>query len=130
MTAPALLAPAACRLIELYQRHISPRKGFRCAYGVRTGRASCSKFGKRAIARTGLLAGVALLRRRFRRCHFASRQLDYEPRDARSGRESGSRTCAPSTSASTCTGDQTADCISWGAIKLAGDACCAACNYL
>jgi putative component of membrane protein insertase Oxa1/YidC/SpoIIIJ protein YidD len=77
----ALIAsPLACRLIELYQRHLSPRKGFRCAYGVRTGRSSCSQFGKRAIRRTGIVAGIVLLRRRFHRCHLASQTLQYEPK--------------------------------------------------
>ncbi len=29
--------------IEVYQRHLSPRKGFSCAYRCHTGHASCSQ---------------------------------------------------------------------------------------
>ena len=68
-------SPLACWLISLYQRHVSPRKGFRCAYRVRKGRDSCSAFAKRVIARFGLLPGVRLLRRRFERCRGASLEL-------------------------------------------------------
>jgi len=46
--------------ITLYQRHLSPYKGFRCAYALHTGRASCSRLGYRAIRRHGL-RGLGLL---------------------------------------------------------------------
>jgi putative component of membrane protein insertase Oxa1/YidC/SpoIIIJ protein YidD len=73
MTATPSISPLASWLIGLYQRHLSPRKGFRCAYRARhPARSSCSEFGKRAIERLGMLSGVQLLRRRFRRCHAAS----------------------------------------------------------
>lgn len=69
MTATMSMSPLASWLIGLYQRHLSPRKGFRCAYRARhPTRSSCSQFGKRAIERLGVLTGVQLLRRRFRRC--------------------------------------------------------------
>ena len=72
MTATLPMSPLACWLIRLYQQHLSPRKGFRCAYRARhPARSSCSEFGKRAIERLGVLTGVQLLRRRFRRCHAA-----------------------------------------------------------
>jgi len=61
--------------IRGYQRFISPHKGFRCAYGVHTGCASCSALGFRAIRRHGVLAGLQLLSRRFDRCAEARRQL-------------------------------------------------------
>lgn len=54
--------------IRLYQRHVSPRKGFRCAYRAHTGRASCSALGYRAIRRHGAWRGYALLRLRLDRC--------------------------------------------------------------
>src|SRR3954452_11406096 len=70
----------ACRAIEAYQRHVSPRKGFRCAFRVLHGGDSCSGFAKRAIARLGPVPGLRLLRRRFQRCRLAARVLDYESR--------------------------------------------------
>lgn len=55
-------------LIRLYQRHLSPRKGYSCAYRHYTGRASCSALGYRVIRRHGTIAGLQLLRTRFLRC--------------------------------------------------------------
>jgi putative component of membrane protein insertase Oxa1/YidC/SpoIIIJ protein YidD len=62
-------------LIRGYQRFISPRKGFHCAYRVHTGCASCSTLGFRAIRRHGVTMGLHLLMRRFERCAEAKRQL-------------------------------------------------------
>ena len=79
MTATLSMSPLACWLIGLYQKYLSPRKGFRCAYRVRhRRRASCSQFARRAIERLGVLPGVRLLRRRFHKCHRAAEVLDYE----------------------------------------------------
>ncbi|WP_229463759.1 membrane protein insertion efficiency factor YidD [Massilia sp. 9I] len=63
-----MLSRLALWAIRLYQRHLSPLKGFSCAYRVATGGASCSAYGYRAIERHGLLAGLALLDRRLQRC--------------------------------------------------------------
>lgn len=54
--------------IRLYQRWLSPHKGFVCAYRVYTGRDSCSAYGYRVINRYGALVGLALLRRRLADC--------------------------------------------------------------
>ena len=62
-------------LIELYQRYVSPYKGFRCAYRAHRGRHSCSEFGKRALARGGVAGFWPLLRRRFARCAEAAKLL-------------------------------------------------------
>ena len=64
-------------LIRLYQRYISPYKGFCCAYRCHTGRQSCSALGFRAIRRYGVLSGVAVLRRRLDLCGVAHRR--YSP---------------------------------------------------
>jgi putative component of membrane protein insertase Oxa1/YidC/SpoIIIJ protein YidD len=68
MKALALLA------IRLYQRHLSPRKGYGCAYRVHTGAASCSVLGYRAIRRHGAWRGYVLLRRRLEKCGVAHRR--------------------------------------------------------
>ena len=81
MTAALPISPLACWLIDLYQRYISPRKGFCCAYRVRHRRRdSCSQYAKRAIAKLGLLPGVRLLGRRFDKCANACKALRYEPK--------------------------------------------------
>lgn len=58
----------ALTAIGVYQRYVSPHKGFCCAYRARTGRASCSALGARAIRRWGLRRGLAVLKLRLRRC--------------------------------------------------------------
>lgn len=60
--------------IRGYMRFISPYKGFRCAYRVYTGGASCSQLGYRAIRRHGLVRGFGLLRARTYRCGVAHRR--------------------------------------------------------
>ena len=62
------LVRLALAAIRGYQRHLSPHKGFSCAYRAATGRASCSRHGYRVIERFGLWSGLALLRRRLRLC--------------------------------------------------------------
>ena len=61
--------------IHLYQRFISPYKGFCCAYRVHTGRRSCSNLGYRAISCFGLPAGLQVLRRRLYLCGVAQRRF-------------------------------------------------------
>jgi uncharacterized protein len=61
-------------LIRLYQRHVSPRKGFACAYRVHTGCASCSHLGYRAIRRYGVWQGLDVLQARLTRCGVAHRR--------------------------------------------------------
>ncbi|MGM9482723.1 membrane protein insertion efficiency factor YidD [Roseateles sp. NT4] len=63
-----MLREPALAAIGIYQRYVSPYKGFCCAYRAHTGGPSCSALGTRVIRRHGLLAGTVLLRRRLRRC--------------------------------------------------------------
>lgn len=67
-----MLQTVSLGLIGVYQRHLSPRKGYCCAYRASTGGRSCSSYGHAAIARAGLLRGLLLLRRRFRLCAAAA----------------------------------------------------------
>ena len=74
------MRPLALAAIRLYQRHLSPHKGFCCAYRRHTGRQGCSELGFRAIRRYGVLAGWALLRRRLYLCGVAHRRFSPAPR--------------------------------------------------
>jgi putative component of membrane protein insertase Oxa1/YidC/SpoIIIJ protein YidD len=67
-----LLRDLALRTIRLYQRYLSPRKGFACAYRACTGGASCSELGYRAIRRYGLRGGLRVLDARLERCRLAA----------------------------------------------------------
>lgn len=64
----------ALAAIRLYQRHLSPHKGFCCAYRCHTGHASCSQLGYRSIRRFGLRRGLFLLRQRLLKCGIAHRR--------------------------------------------------------
>lgn len=66
--------------ISAYQRYISPHKGFGCAYRIHTGRSSCSSLGFRAVRRYGVLAGLAILRRRTYLCGVVHRRHARLPR--------------------------------------------------
>jgi putative component of membrane protein insertase Oxa1/YidC/SpoIIIJ protein YidD len=71
-----MLISVVLKGIRLYQRYVSPRKGFACAYRIHTGGQSCSSFGFRAIERHGLTRGLKLLRRRLDLCawhHYRER---------------------------------------------------------
>src|SRR5687767_4805865 len=80
----SVLTLIADELIRAYQRHVSPYKGFRCAYRALHGRSSsCSQFARRVLQRHGLGGLAPLLRRRFAKCREAAgklkqRVLDYE----------------------------------------------------
>ncbi|MBV8618666.1 MAG: membrane protein insertion efficiency factor YidD [Curvibacter sp.] len=65
----------ALQAIQGYRRHLSPHKGFACAYRVHTGRCSCSRFGQRAITRFGLLQGLWFLSGRLQACRKAYGRL-------------------------------------------------------
>ena len=76
--------------ITVYQRYVSPLKGYSCAFRVRTGRDSCSAYGKRAIARHGLAAGLQLLKRRMEHCGALHRHHMARPvLSARHRRQAG-----------------------------------------
>lgn len=65
--------------IEIYQRYLSPYKGFCCAYRAHTGCRSCSTLGHRAIRRYGVVDGIAILRKRLQKCGVAC-QRQHAPR--------------------------------------------------
>ena len=69
------MKPIALLAVRLYQRHLSPHKGFVCAYRVHTGRCSCSEIGFRAIRRFGVIDGCAVLRERLNLCGVAHRRF-------------------------------------------------------
>ncbi len=65
------VSSTALLLIWMYQRWISPVKGFRCAYSVLHGGPGCSGFAKHAIRDFGIWRAVGKIRRRVRECRVA-----------------------------------------------------------
>ncbi|MEJ8851954.1 membrane protein insertion efficiency factor YidD [Variovorax rhizosphaerae] len=66
-----MLDSPASALIGVYQRYVSPYKGFCCAYSARTKRRSCSAYAKSIIERLGAEALIAAMPRQFARCKAA-----------------------------------------------------------
>ena len=65
--------------IRVYQKYVSPYKGFCCAYREHTGRASCSSVGYRAVRRHGVFIGLGLIRERTYLCGVAHRRHEHRP---------------------------------------------------
>jgi putative component of membrane protein insertase Oxa1/YidC/SpoIIIJ protein YidD len=105
--------------IRGYKRHLSPRKGFACAYRVHEGCASCSTLGLRAISRYGAWRGLGVLRLRLEQCRLAA-QAHRERRRMPAFAQAGFIDCAVPCDAS---------CVDASACSF-GDACtlCDACE--
>lgn len=67
-----LLTTSSIFLIEYYQKNLSAKKGYKCAYGVTHNTTTCSAYGKKVIKRFGYHTGMKLLFRQFERCRVAS----------------------------------------------------------
>lgn len=73
-----LLTRAAVMTISGYQRHVSPHKGFSCAYRIHRDGDSCSQYAKRVLETDGLSGFGAKLKARFAECresHLALRAM-------------------------------------------------------
>jgi uncharacterized protein len=70
-----IAASMADNAIGVYQRYISPYKGFCCAYRAHTGKRSCSAYGRAVVQKLGLLALLAALPKQFERCQVAYRNM-------------------------------------------------------
>ncbi len=70
-----MLSQLSLLAIRGYQRHLSPRKGYACAYRMAHGGTGCSGFAKAAIAESGLIAALPLIRARFQACRTAALSL-------------------------------------------------------
>jgi uncharacterized protein len=73
-----MITAAALTAIRGYQRFLSPRKGYGCAYRLRHGGTGCSGFARQAIATHGLIRALPLVRDRFRACHAAALAMDED----------------------------------------------------
>lgn len=80
---------AALRLIQVYQRTLSPMMPARCRFAP-----TCSQYAWEAIARHGLVKGGLLAAWRLARCHPLNRG-GYDPVPGRDGRKVSSAPPAP-----------------------------------
>lgn len=59
------------RLIGVYQRYISPRKGYSCAHRIVYGGDSCSEYVKKTLSDKSLFESTLMARQRFKSCNAA-----------------------------------------------------------
>ena len=80
-----MLRAGAIGLIEVYQRRLSPLKGFTCAHLVLHGGVSCSQAVKLAIAQGGLSAGWRAVKARAATCRAAMIALQTGAEESKDG---------------------------------------------
>ena len=65
----------ALALIRVYKRNISPIKGFNCAHRAFHGGDTCSVAVTKIIKKNGLFLGLSSIRKRFKECSHAAKNL-------------------------------------------------------
>lgn len=60
--------------IRLYQTHLSPHKGYRCAYSLEKGGPGCSGAVLRILEEDGLIRGWTAIQRRFDECSDSAKE--------------------------------------------------------
>jgi putative component of membrane protein insertase Oxa1/YidC/SpoIIIJ protein YidD len=71
------LAWLAVWLIRLYQKHLSPRKGFSCPHRLVHGGPSCSEYARQMILSYGFWRAYSLTRQRLQECRAAAGELAH-----------------------------------------------------
>ncbi|MEB3181441.1 MAG: membrane protein insertion efficiency factor YidD [Nostocaceae cyanobacterium] len=71
--------------ISIYQRYISPHKGFSCPHRLLHGGDSCSEYTKRMLTTQNLTTALQLSLQRFKNCTAASHTLKTAHANASSG---------------------------------------------
>ena len=60
------------KLISMYQKYISPKKGFSCAHRIYFSGSSCSQHCAEVIREFGVVSGLIKMNARFQECKTAS----------------------------------------------------------
>jgi len=74
-------------LIRGYQRYLSPRKGYRCAYGVLHGNGTCSSVGLEIMRSQGVFAFLRLMPLQFDACRAAVAMLQQQSEEEKQRRK-------------------------------------------
>jgi len=61
----------AIQFIQAYQKYLSPRKGFSCAYSRMYGSESCSEYLRRTVKTHGINKAIPLFQQRLKECELA-----------------------------------------------------------
>ena len=79
----------AVTALTIYQRHVSPHKGWCCAYRATTGEESCSEYAKVTIQRFGFRSSLPIIKGRLMSCAHASRSVVHQSERGESTRGAG-----------------------------------------
>jgi putative component of membrane protein insertase Oxa1/YidC/SpoIIIJ protein YidD len=61
--------------VQIYQKYLSPRKGFSCAYSKLYRDDSCSEYFRKIVKSKGLNKSIPLFQERLRECRVAQIRL-------------------------------------------------------
>ncbi len=75
----------ALQLIDGYQRHLSPIKGFKCAAGQLYGDTTCSAAIKTIVKTQGIVQGLPAIQSQLTRCQTAARHFAANPGQHQAG---------------------------------------------
>ncbi len=74
-TVESFAAQAAIASLNIYQKHLSPRKGFSCPHRLLHGNESCSAYMKQVLINQDLRTALQLAPQRFQACKVAAQTL-------------------------------------------------------
>jgi len=72
--------------INLYQKYLSPYKGYRCAYGVYHQNGTCSSIIKSHIKKHGMIKAYLMIKGQFTACKVAYAALQARAEEEGNGR--------------------------------------------
>jgi putative component of membrane protein insertase Oxa1/YidC/SpoIIIJ protein YidD len=118
--------------IGLYQKHLSPRKGFRCAHSLEHGGPGCSGAVLQILETHGLFGGFRQIGERFISCEESAQQRKEREKKQKNqptgggGGDSSSKACGLDTALDCATFDCTPDCGDCGSLstRLPGGSAC------
>lgn len=119
-----MLSTVSLAAIGVYQRRISPRKGFVCAYRVEHGDdTGCSGYAKRRIQEVGVLRALPDIRARLKGCREAAEERRRRREERKASGEKGK-----GDSWSDCCGDGGAHCAASSLPKRGASGKCDGCD--
>jgi putative component of membrane protein insertase Oxa1/YidC/SpoIIIJ protein YidD len=83
--------------ISLYQKHLSPKKGYRCSHSLEHGGPGCSAAILEILESQGFLKGMSAIKLRFASCRDAAQERknrkEREKKERKNGGDSASGGC-------------------------------------
>ncbi len=80
-------------LIKLYQNHLSPRKGYRCAYSLEHGGTGCSGAVLDILEKKGAIGGWTDIKQRFASCEDAAEERKKRKKRRENGKPDTTKDC-------------------------------------